>query len=792
MSYDIGSQINEQNKNIKKELLFFKDDILKDLKIVETTINSKYNEYQQSIKQKLKYYEDKIEQLTEKIETFANSSMQNTYLEERIDNLYKFKSKISEQVLTNEMKLDSTYKDLKDSIFKYDKLFSDSVIYPGIIGNLCKYKTFHEFMDFLIINISQLNDFKDKNILDLKTYKTKLDTLIQSYKLQIDNITKSMTEFTTKSVNECEFKIHELLKIYDEKMQNIRIENNKYFNQINEEFNKIKKDWDKILQIKKEIYYRFDNEVSNMKESYNNVALKFEGYKKEFNLIKNRFTQLSEFIKDVRFRVNLGNEITKRDVLNLSNKIDFSKKQSFVNKQNESYKRLIKNIKGSKFFDNLIGKFHKGEKHLSNTGRKSVINPIINNNSFEQPNENFYKKFKRQKSVNIGLMKKDFLGNNLNSHNSLSIFKNLLTPQINDKVFEDDSEKKSYNLSQIINNKINEDNKEDNFVIEKTYFKINNNNNNENKKSVNNNEKNNKYNNNYKDNNINENNNNNNDNNNTECIKKTPPKIINLINNNKNQHIVDLSSEAFKNITGSIKDKKLLRNKDSDKHCYIKHNVKFPDSITNSPNKRILNSENINVTYGKSLVQSKSYSVFPIINKNGKKELLSEENDEKSNLISANSTRNNRNNKNEQKTVICNQKYLKIANTLKDKNKLFKTKNENNVKSIKQNTDSYSKNINKQVRENNYYNNKNIGEPDYNNSLLNKSFIEKNENNLNKINALSKTQNVFNNKLFSSNSKEKGFSDNYYYNLMVNEDINKNSELKKKSKTFYSNLKKNN
>ena len=794
MSNDnIVSQNDEQNKNIKKELLYFKDDILKDIKIFETKLNSKYNESQQSIEQKLKYYEEKIELLTEKISTFSNSSMQNTNLEERVDNLYKFKSKINEQVLKNEMKLDSTYKDLQDSIFKYDKLFSDTVIYPGIIGNLCKFKTFHEFMDYLIIQISQLNDFKDKNILDLKSYKTKLDNLIQSFKLQIDNITKSMTEFTTKSVNECEFKINELLKIYDEKMQNIRIENNKYFNKFNEEFNKMKKDWDKILQIKKEIYYQFDVETSNMKESYNNVALKFEGYKKEFNLIKNRFTQLSEFIKDVRFRANLGNEITKRDVLNLSNKIDFSKKQFYIDKPNESYKRLIKNMKGSKFIDNWIIKYHKGEKRLSNTGRKSVINPNISD-SFEKPNENFYKKFKRQKSVNIGLIKKNFLGNNFISNNqSLNIFNNLLTPQINNKIYEEeDSEKKNDNLSQIIHNKISENNKEDNFKIEKTNFIINNNNNNENKKSVNNNENNdkNEYNyniNNIINNNINNNYNNYNYDNNITEIQKTSPKTINIINHNKIEHFVDLSSEAFKKFNPT--NKTILRNKDSDKRYYIRHNVKFANSITNSPDKKVFNSDNINDTYGKSLIQSKSYSVFPTIYKNGRKELLSEENDEKKILKgTTNSARNYRTNKNESKNLIYNQKYLKIANTTKEKNKLFKNKNENLVKTIKQNNDSYTKNINNQVNENNDLQNKNIGIVDSNNSILNKSFLEKNDNNLN----INKTQNVLKNKFFSSNSHEKDFSDNYYYNLMVNEDINRKSELKKSPKIFYGNFKKNN
>ena len=95
----------------------------------------------------------------------------------------------------------------------------------------------------------------------------------------------------------------------------------------------MKKEWEKMLQIKKDIYYKFDNETSNIRESYNNISLKFEGYKNEFNLIKNRFTQLSEFIKDVRFRVNINNGMTKRDALNLSNKINFCKKQYYIEKK---------------------------------------------------------------------------------------------------------------------------------------------------------------------------------------------------------------------------------------------------------------------------------------------------------------------------------------------------------------------------------------------------------------------------------------------------------------------------
>ena len=36
----------------------------------------------------------------------------------------------------------SNNNELHKAITKYDKLLSDSVLYPGIIGNLCKFKNF--------------------------------------------------------------------------------------------------------------------------------------------------------------------------------------------------------------------------------------------------------------------------------------------------------------------------------------------------------------------------------------------------------------------------------------------------------------------------------------------------------------------------------------------------------------------------------------------------------------------------------------------------------------------------
>ena len=54
--------------------------------------------------------------------------------------------KKQKKILEDEIQLIQTYNELHKAITKYDKLLSDSVLYPGIIGNLCKFINFHEFI----------------------------------------------------------------------------------------------------------------------------------------------------------------------------------------------------------------------------------------------------------------------------------------------------------------------------------------------------------------------------------------------------------------------------------------------------------------------------------------------------------------------------------------------------------------------------------------------------------------------------------------------------------------------
>ena len=82
----------------------------------------------------------------------------------------------------------------------------------------------------------------------------------------------------------------------------------------------------------------------------------FTGYKKEFILLQHKFTQLSEFIKDMRFRINLKEDVERREFARMSNLINFDKKKKgFYDGLDDINKLNNKDLEG-KLKDYISGK----------------------------------------------------------------------------------------------------------------------------------------------------------------------------------------------------------------------------------------------------------------------------------------------------------------------------------------------------------------------------------------------------------------------------------------------------
>ena len=345
----ITQLLETQRKNLKEDILYFKNDILKDLKSIDSKLSLKYEKQNENINEKIINYQENFNNINLKIAELSSKIFNDKNIFEKIEKLNEFKGKTEDTLITQSLMIKENSKQLKDAINKYDRQISDSVQYTGIIGSKCRYATFHDFIDYVLTNISQFSSFKDKNILDLKNYKKKLDNLIQAFKMQAESVIETCKQYTDSSIKYLEEqKIKQLFSNYDEKLFQLRLENSKTGIEIEGKISEINLQFEKIFELKNELNGKFDAEVENIK-NYNRMSeIKFNNYQKEFKLIKNRFTTLSEFIKDVRFRVNIG-DLKKKEALAMSNKIDFTKKQFLVKsitpKRNTLFNLLCDSLK---------------------------------------------------------------------------------------------------------------------------------------------------------------------------------------------------------------------------------------------------------------------------------------------------------------------------------------------------------------------------------------------------------------------------------------------------------------
>ena len=183
--------------------------------------------------------------------------------------------------------------------------------------------------------------YKEKNVIDLKKYKEKTDNAIEKLKSKNEKSEKIYFDFFNDKINEAKKEMMSKFNLLDESLNNLKIENGKY----SFDLLKTTEDLQKKLDIMNTIEKNIDNKLKEQAEKYqnynDNLSKIFESQKSEFILIKSRFTELSEFIKDVRFMRNLNNYKTKEknqnDEINsisflrnsrmLSKKLNFDKPQ---------------------------------------------------------------------------------------------------------------------------------------------------------------------------------------------------------------------------------------------------------------------------------------------------------------------------------------------------------------------------------------------------------------------------------------------------------------------------------
>ena len=328
--------MNIEDKSLKKELIYFKEDILKDLRLEMSKLINKIEIQKESFNHTILTLETKMGNITEKLTTLSNSIHEDITIKEKISKLIQFQTKTQDTLSYHDSKLKEQSRLIIETMNKIDNVINESILYNDIIGPKpnCKFKNFHSFIDYIILNITQLNNFKEKsNSTDFKTFfKSKIDIIQESLRVQIMNSSKSNNNYAKNLIEKEKENIEELFKTYNEKIFDLKIENIKYIDDMKISFENMQKEWEKIILIRNEISEKIEKEKEVTKRANELIQSKLEEYQiiysEQNNKINKSIEEIYNMIKALKISQNKNNiEIKENKILERKEEKNFERKE---------------------------------------------------------------------------------------------------------------------------------------------------------------------------------------------------------------------------------------------------------------------------------------------------------------------------------------------------------------------------------------------------------------------------------------------------------------------------------
>ena len=365
------------------QLIFFKEEILKDIRRFESKLTLKYNAELNKNTSKILKMQESLDEMNKKIESFTSLIKTDLEMEKRTNNLSTLYSTLEQEMLSQDIKLKNINNLLNETITKFNDEFYMSIIYPGVIGPTGKYKTFHEFIDFVLLNINNLLLNKDKFSNEFKEYKSKTDVSINNLMSKLDYTKKNCNAFTSASIREHEKKIWEK---FNELIKNGLDNINKKFEGLSESQDKKIKALEENIKIigdngnikgiflkkenKNDIMNNNNNTQSGNKKVSSNVKKHTEGKLKNDELLFKRRKSSENFVytglspknnleQNLKlFRENKFNKIFKKQ-----NSFKSEAKSESLNNSEYSFNELYENKTKNLLKNNIIKSKIKGRNN---------------------------------------------------------------------------------------------------------------------------------------------------------------------------------------------------------------------------------------------------------------------------------------------------------------------------------------------------------------------------------------------------------------------------------------------
>ena len=465
--------IKYQNEELNK----FQDEILSFFKERDKYYTDLISKYKNRIEISEKNYENLANHLKLNYKEILSSQASLNNRLDKFNSYDAFVAKTNDNLTSHEIRINNLREDYTRTVQKYDKIYLDNLELPGYIGRCAKYKNCQLFFEDVIKEINKFNNYKEKNNIDLKTYKEKLEFSIKTFRNLLNNNNDAQIKYINKLNEKNLDESKNMVDNLSTRVMELRIENSKHSLELINKTNELKQEMEKIKEMKGELLNEFYNKIDDFKIETNKTVNSFNEFKNEYAIIRKKFFELAEFIKDIRFRKNLGGDVNKKDLNDLYKNL-IKKNKKCMKDKNVQLLDDINKIEKMEFKINKIdnndninkeknirgNKKHETYNYTKNVFKGNIIEFNLHNNKNEIKKNDTDEINNDITGGNIRESKTD-INNNLNNLNNSEINK----PSSHEKrvfLFKDSNSSRS--SKNIFNNKMNLDNEKED-IMKNTY-----------------------------------------------------------------------------------------------------------------------------------------------------------------------------------------------------------------------------------------------------------------------------------------------------------------------------------
>ena len=302
-----NKSLNLEMKQIIQDLKYFKNDLLLDVRKIEERFN--YKLLEQSIISSEQYdsFEKRLSELSDRISQIKQIILDYGDISGRIKTLLKFKMETEDSINRIYAQLFTFQKQNKEFSNNIDKIISENLEYPGIIGKNSKFLNFRYFIDYTLKNLKDLNEFMDNTkTFNFHEFRRKINSEIADFRFSLSDNYNNSVRLIGKNFKEFDAKVEDLIK-----------RNNKNMEDNEARFEELKNN---IFKYFAEYQTKFENLEKNINENYNQQIKEIDNIKKVKQELKEDINNFKSYLDNIKTsNIDVNDKINNNNGHNFNN-----------------------------------------------------------------------------------------------------------------------------------------------------------------------------------------------------------------------------------------------------------------------------------------------------------------------------------------------------------------------------------------------------------------------------------------------------------------------------------------